>query len=211
MGLEQDRRAGLQRRLGIDHRGERLVVDDDGVGGVHGLRPRPRHHHGHRLADEPDPADGEQRPGEHFGTVFDRGHAQPAHVPGGEHPDDTGHRTRLVRIGRPDERVCYRRPDEHPVQRPLAGDVVGVPGGSGEQRAILAAEHGAAQHPLGCGRLQQVRSVGGHACVCCPVQLSLRMPSGISAPWASIRSSHIATICRVVSVAAVFGSTSAAW
>ena len=211
MGLEQDRRVRLQRRLGIDHRRERLVIDGDRVRGVHGLRPGLRHHHGHRLADEPDPVDGEQRPGEHLGSVFNGGQAQPAHVPGDEHTDDTGHRTGLGRIDRPDERVSYGGPDEHPVQRPLAGDIVQVPGRSGEQRAILAAEHGAAQHPPGCGHLQQVRSVGGHACVCGPVQLSLRMPSGISAPWASIRSSHIATICWVVSVAAVFGSTSAAW
>ena len=207
MGLEQDRRVGLQRRLGIDHRGERLVIDGDGVRGVHGLRPRLRHHHRHRLADETDPADGEQRPGEHLGTVFDRGHAQPAHVPGGEHADDTGHRAGVVRIDRLDERVCHRGPDEHPVQRPLAGDIVQVPGRPGEQRAILAAEHGAAQNLPERGLLQQVRSVGGHACG----QLDPRMPSGISSPWASIRSSHMATICWVVSVAAVFGSSSAAW
>ena len=207
VGLEQDRRVGLQRRLGIDHRGERLVVDGDGVGGVHGLRPGLRHHHRHRLADETDPADGEQRPGEHLGTVFDRGHAQPAHVPGGEHAGDTRHRAGVVRIDRPDERVCHRGPDEHPVQRPLAGDIVQVPGRPGEQRAILAAEHGAAQDLPERGLLQQVRSVGGHACR----QLDPRMPSGISSPWASIRSSHMAITCWVVSVAAVFGSSSAAW
>ena len=211
MGREQDRRARFQRRLGIDHRGERFVIDGDGVRGVHGLRPRLRHHHGHRLADEPDPAHRKQRPGEHLGTIFHRRHPQPAHILGDEHTDDTGHGTGLIHIDRPDERVCYRGPDEHSVQRPLAGDIVQVPSRPGEQRAILAAEHGAAQHPPGCGHLQQVRSVGGHACVCGPIQLSLRMPSGISAPWASIRSSHIVTICSVVRVAAVFGSTSAAW
>ena len=105
----------------------------------------------------------------------------------------------------------YGGPDEHRVERPLARDIVKVPGHSGEQRAILAAERRAAQHPPGCGHLQQVRSVGGHACVCGPIHLSLRMPWDISAPWASISSSHIATICSVVSVADVFGSTIAAW
>ena len=207
VGLEQDRRVRCQRRLGIDHRGERLVINGDGLRGVHGLRPGPRHHHGHRLADETDPVDGEQRPGEHLGTVFNRGHAQPAHVPGDEHTDDTGHRAGLVRIDRLDERVCDRGPDEHPVQRPLGGDIVQVSGRSGEQRAILAAERGAAQNPPERGLLQQVRSVDGHVCG----QLYPRMPSGIRSPWAAIRSSHIATICWVVSVAAVFGSSSAAW
>jgi hypothetical protein len=52
VGREQDGRIGPQRCLGIDHRGERLVVDGDGVRGVHSLRRRLRHHHGHRLADE---------------------------------------------------------------------------------------------------------------------------------------------------------------
>lgn len=34
---------------------------------------------------------------------------------------------------------------------------------------------------------------------------------GSSARWAASRSSHIATTCAVVSVAAAFGSSSAAW
>ncbi len=38
-------------------------------------------------------------------------------------------------------------PDEHPVKRAVARDIVQVTGRSGEQRAILAAEHGAAQNP----------------------------------------------------------------
>src|SRR5581483_869918 len=38
-----------------------------------------------------------------------------------------------------------------------------------------------------------------------------RSAAGISSPCASMSSSHIATISRVVSVALVFGSSSAAW
>ena len=135
------------------------------------------------------------------------GMCSPPMSPAVNTPDDTGHRAGAVRIDRPDERVRHRGPDEHPVQRPLAGDIVQVSGRPGEQRAILAAEHGTAQDLPERRLLQQVRSVGGHACG----QLEPRMPSGISSPWASIRSSHMATTCWVVSVAAVFGSSSAAW
>jgi len=182
---EQNRCVRFQRGLGVDHRRERLVIDGDGVRGVHGLRPGLRRHHRHRLPSETDPAHGEQRPGEHPGAVFHGGHAQPAHILGDEHTGDTRHRTGLVRIGRPDKRVGYRGPDEHRVERALARDIVKVPGHSGEQRAILAAEHRIAQHPPGYGHLQQVRSVSGHASVCGPIHLSLRMPWDMSAPWAS--------------------------
>src|SRR5262249_18311124 len=127
-----------------------------------------------------------------------------------EHADDAGHCTGCVYICRSDEGVRYWGSDEHSVKRPLAGDIIQVPGRSGEQRAILAAEHGASEDPPWDGHLEQVKSLGGHACVCGLIQLYPRMPAGNSCPWASIRSSHIETICSVVSVAAVFGSSSAA-
>ena len=58
LGVEQGS-VGPQRDLGIDYRVQRLVLDDDPLGGVLGRRPVDGGHRRHGLADEPDPIDGQ--------------------------------------------------------------------------------------------------------------------------------------------------------
>jgi hypothetical protein len=87
LGVEQGS-VGPQRGLGIDHRVQRLILDDDSLGGVLGRRAVDGGHGGHGLADEPDPIDGQ--------TVVAEGHrrgnqgADRARAPGrlgsGQHP-----------------------------------------------------------------------------------------------------------------------------
>ena len=62
--LEDDRRAVVERGLGVDHRGERIDVGPDHLRGVLALLERLGEHDGDRLADEAHPAVGERRPDE---------------------------------------------------------------------------------------------------------------------------------------------------
>ncbi len=76
--VELHGRAGLQRRLRVDHGGQRLVVDHDRLGGVGGLGHGVRQHGDHGIAHEADLALGQRRPG----TGLVQGHAE--RVEGGD-------------------------------------------------------------------------------------------------------------------------------
>ena len=63
--VEEHRRAVEHGGLGVDDDGQRVVVDDHGLGGVDGLRAGLGDHRGHDVADEAHHALGQRRPVEH--------------------------------------------------------------------------------------------------------------------------------------------------
>ena len=98
--VELHGRTGFQRRLGVDHGGQRLVVDHDRVGGVGRLGCGVRQHGDHGIAHEADLALGQRWPG--AGLV--QGHAE--RVEGGD-----------AEVG-VDQRRCHARHGERRRERP---------------------------------------------------------------------------------------------
>lgn len=147
--LELDRRPGLGGRFGIDHGRERLIVDDDQLGGVDGRRPALGRHHGHHVTDEADPLPGQRRTGE--GRIH---HHQPGgdgnvEVGGDEHTGHPGHRRPLGAIHGADLGVGHRGPDEDEVEDAGNVEVVDIGGPAEEHLGVLDAADGITQEGSG--------------------------------------------------------------
>ena len=122
--LELERRAGRERRLGIDDGGQRVVFHDDRLGRVDRFGAGLRDDRRDRVADEPHLVLGEWRP---LALLVER--HQPfvrrqTEVGGGVHGDDTGHVARAGRVHRHDARVGVGRAHEHEVERAVERQVV---------------------------------------------------------------------------------------
>jgi hypothetical protein len=155
--LEQQRRTRLRCRLGIDHGGDRLVVDDDLLGGVGGGRPALGGHHSHHVADEANLLPGQRGtldPGMHDHEAGGDGDVE---VGGGEHPGHPRHPRRGGGIDSPKFGVGHRRPNEDEVEHTRDFEVVDIVRPSEEDVGVLDSADGIAQQ----------RSVGRH----CPVSL----------------------------------------
>jgi hypothetical protein len=144
--LPDERRSVLERALGIDHRGLRVVLHDHVLGGVEGRAAAGGDHHGHRVADVLDL------------TALDRPVLGRPHLHVRRRP---GHRQRRLEVGgqvlarvdgddavallgrrgvdRPDRRVRLRRPHDRRVQHPGQLDVLGVVAPPGDHAGVFLA------------------------------------------------------------------------
>ena len=128
----QNGRRGVERALGIDDHGERIVVHPDEIGGVLGHVAVLGHDHCHRLADEPDAV-------RRRAVVVDRrrhadreGLGVPGDVRAGESAVHAVQRQRLRQIVAADRRVRQRRAHDrrvaHVADRRVVVDVGSAPG-----------------------------------------------------------------------------------
>ena len=137
-------RCGLQ----VEHRGQRVVVDDDELGSVDRLLTGRREDRHDRLADIAGDVAREVGPshllGEHGQHV--RGEAHAGDVGGGEHPGDTRGRGRGVHVDAGDRGVGEDRPHVHEVEGVVEIEIVDV-GAPGRQKGhVLATDHTVAQN-----------------------------------------------------------------
>ena len=142
-----------QRGLGVDHGGQRLVVDEHGLGGVLGLGDRLGHDGHDRLADEADLAVGQRRP--RAGRV--EGHAEgvegrEVEVGVGEGGDDAGEALRLADVDPGDDGVGVGRAHEGHVEQSGHGEVA-------DERAPALEELGVL-HPHDFGSEERSGHVG---------------------------------------------------
>ncbi len=113
------------RQPGVDHHRQGVVVDNDEFGGVGGLGRGLGHHHGHRLAHEPHPIGGQDRPvgavGEPRYRAGNRSQrlTVPHQVGRREHLDDAGSRPGLVGVDGDDPGVGLDGGDEVSHRRPV--------------------------------------------------------------------------------------------
>jgi hypothetical protein len=113
---EQHRGVVGQGGLGIDHHGQRVVVDDDQLAGVDSLAARLGDHSRHDVADEADDAAGQWRAGQRRRDHRETLHGLEVEVVGGVHADDARHRRRLACVDRLDAGVGHRRAYERNVK-----------------------------------------------------------------------------------------------
>ena len=113
---EQQRRVVVERCLGIDHRRQRVVVDDHHLGRVDGLRPRLGDDRRDDVADEADGPDRQRRPRERRREHDEALDGWRLEVAAGVHADDTRHRLGLARVDRLDPGVSDRRTHEDEVR-----------------------------------------------------------------------------------------------
>ena len=142
--LVQLRRIGLAGVLGVDHDRQRVVVDDDAVGGVTGQGGRIGDHDCNQLADHPHLAVGQDRPLGLLGVaerVRGAGNAcfEPQRVVG-EDVDHAGHRCGRRGVDAADHGVRVRRAQEGRVGHVGQLDVVDVPALAGDQRRVFLAQ-----------------------------------------------------------------------
>ena len=108
--------------LGVDHDRQRLVVDDDELGGVLALVALLGHDDGDRLADEADDVVGEERAG-HRGREHEeveRHRRGEVEVGGGEHAHARPERPAASEVSMPTMRAwAIDRPHVGDVRRPL--------------------------------------------------------------------------------------------
>ena len=125
--------------LGVDHRRQRLDVDDDGIGRVPRHVAVPRHHHRDRVADVADRVHrhrvvvgrGERRPdGHRVEELGDLG--------AGEHRLDPVHRGGRVGIDRPDAAVRNVAPHEREMPQAVNLHVVDIGAPPADEPRILA-------------------------------------------------------------------------
>ena len=121
-----ERRVGLERGFHVGDRGQRVVVDDHGLGRVERLRLRLGDDHRDDVADEADLAARERRPVHRRRQHHEAVMVGEVEVAGGVHGDDAGHRPGVVEVDRLDPRVRDRRPDERDVQQPVDLEVVEI-------------------------------------------------------------------------------------
>jgi hypothetical protein len=140
-----DRRAVLERLLGVDDDGQRVIVDDDLAGRVDDGVLVGAEHDGHRLADVADLVAG-QRPvvgDPHLDARREEDHrrrrGQALHVRVGVHGHDPRLLARGLGVDREDPRVRLGRPHDGGVQHPRQHHVVGVGRPAGDQPGVLLA------------------------------------------------------------------------
>jgi hypothetical protein len=146
------RRAGACRVRGGRHHGQRLVLDRQHLGGVHGLLRRLRDHHRHRIADVTDAIARQRR-----ARRLDRGRAvaplargvarQVAElvrrvVRAGEDRDHAGRLRRARGIDRPDARVRVRRPHDERIRLAREVHVIGVAPEALDEARVFDTAHG---------------------------------------------------------------------
>ena len=146
----------LDRGRGPDHRGQRLVVHADQVGGVLALVPAVGEDQRDRLADEPHRVRREQRlrpwAAERHraafaaaaGAVIRWWRRQVVHVLDGQHRDDSWLAHGCARVDAGDARVCHRATHERKARRPVKfrrPQVVDVDPADCQQPGILRPYH----------------------------------------------------------------------
>ncbi len=143
--LMRQRRARRERRLGIDHDRQRVVVHLDRVHCVLCDVRIDGHRHRHGVADEVDALPGQHRVRGCLHVVHRRAARHQAaaavHVRAGEHADDARERARRGGVDPLDARVGVRTPDERDVQQPGKPHVVRVGGDALNQPRVLDALH----------------------------------------------------------------------
>ncbi len=122
--LGEQHRLAAQAVDRIDDRGQRVVVDDDPLGGVGALLGGLAEHDGHRLADEAHPVGGHERAG--HGPIAHAGHRRKVDLGSRDDVDDARQAARLVDVDPGDQGVRHGRADERGVHRTLERRVAQV-------------------------------------------------------------------------------------
>ena len=127
-GVVDHRRARRHRRLGIEHGGKHLVVDDEAPAAFLRRAFAVGDHRGDALADKADDVVEDHGIGGIVlvALVARRGEAACRRILPGEHGDDPGHGERLLVPDRQDAGMGVRRAQELHVQQAVDRDVEGV-------------------------------------------------------------------------------------
>ena len=141
--VPHQRRAGGERRLRIDHGGQRAVRDRDSLGGVARLFDRLGDDERDRVADMPDAVARQRgtRRHDHRRDGRDLRDARQCpdsvciEVGGGEDAAHPRHRSRRGRVDAVDQRVAVRRAQDDGVQLAWRGKILDVAPGSGQEPA----------------------------------------------------------------------------
>ena len=126
-----------ERRLGVDHDGERVVVDDHCFGRINRLRASVRGDDRDDVADEAHDALGERRAiecGREHDEALDGGEAQRVVRRDEQH---AGHALRLTGVDRHEPCVRHRRPHERDVDGVRWREIVDIAGRAAEQPSDL--------------------------------------------------------------------------
>ncbi len=148
-----DEVAALERGLRVGDDGQRVVLDQDVLGGVDHRVAVVADHDGDRIADVLDDLLG-QRPVLRHGDVDagrDPGHREPRlelEVAGDQHREHAGPGLGGLGVDRDDPGVGLGRAHERRVQQARQDDVVDVGGAAGDQARVLLALHRAADEAV---------------------------------------------------------------
>ena len=139
-------RAGGERCVGREHRGQRLVLHVDERRGVVGGRPAHGGDRHDRFADVPHALGGERKHGARLhALVVEEDAAVRLAEPGdgiaAEHADDAGHAARGVDTDAGEARMGVNAANEGDVDHARQRQVVHVPAAPGEQARVVAAFH----------------------------------------------------------------------
>ena len=163
--IEQQRRARLDRVGGLEHRGERLDIEHDGLGRVLGLGDGLRNHAGDRIADIAHLVGGQRRPRRvadrravavlERQVAFER--AVAGQIGGGIDRQHARHRLGGGGVDAADDAMGNAAAHHHRIGLAGPADVVGVAAFAAHQRGVLAAPDRLADAEFG----QRKRGFGG--------------------------------------------------
>ena len=148
--LGEQHGVAAERRVGVGHRRERVVVDRHQLGRVLPLGRGLGHDHGHRLADEAHPVAGQVVAG-HLGLDHPR-HRPEVDVGPGDHGHHAGHGPGVGDVDALDQRVGGRGPDEGGVDgagQALVVEVGHVAAALGQQPRVLGPQDPVAEDAHG--------------------------------------------------------------
>ncbi len=151
--LMGERRAGFERILGIGHAGQRIVFDDDGMGGVFCLRSRLGGHGGNRHADAMHRAAGEHwmRGNDHVRQHLRRREIEfVAEIVAGNDQFDAGHGFGFAAVDGNNFRVRVRAALKREIEHARQLNIVGVAALAGNQRRIFDSLGRGADQSAGC-------------------------------------------------------------